>query len=366
MGPAVILFVGPLPPPVHGFSFINAAMLARFQAVAPVAVFNRAPGGGISPRWTRFLLTLWRHRAGASLYIGLSGGWGQLKDWPYLLAARLMRCPVAVHHHSFAYLRRAPWYTRLVLGNTRRAQHLVLCDCMAAALAGGYGIARHRIAVVSNAAFLDAAEGLPLPPPRGAALRLGFLSNITAEKGIWAFFELGDALVSSGVTVQALIAGPPAADIAERFAKETTARPWCSHVGAVYGAEKARFFADIDVLVFPTLYANEAEPVTILEALRSGVPVVANARGCIGDMLPLAAGVVFEGDTQFVRQAAERLRAWALERPAAGQARRVAAREAFAMLQAEHSQRVDAIVAQLAGTTFSVAATGSTAKSRPA
>ena len=203
-------------------------------------------------------------------------------------------------------------------------------------------------------------------PPNGTALRLGFLSNITAEKGIWAFFAIGDALVSSGVAVKALIAGPPAADIAERFARETAARPWCRHVGAVYGADKAGFFADIDVLVFPTLYANEAEPVTILEALRSGVPVVANARGCIGDMLPLAAGVVFEGDAQFVHQAAERLRAWALERPETGQARRAAARDAFALLQAEHSKRVDDILAQYAGTALSVAASGGSTKSRPA
>ncbi len=354
-GLSVILFVGPLPPPVHGFSFINAAMLARFQAVSPVAVFNRAPGA--APRWLLFLRTLWRHRAGASLYIGLSGGWGQLKDWPYLLAAQLLRCPVVVHHHSFAYLRRAPWHTRLVLRAARQARHIVLCDCMAAALSAGYSIGRQHIAVVSNAAFLDAAEP-PLPPPREAPLRLGFLSNITADKGIWAFFELGDALVAGGVAVQALIAGPPAADIAARFVREIAARPWCRHLGAVYGAEKARFFGEIDVLVFPTFYANEAEPVTILEALRSSVPVLANARGCIGDMLPAAAGAVFEGDAHFVRQAADRLQAWAREPAAAWQARRAAAAQAFADLQADHSLRVDAVVAHLAGTAGTGAAAG--------
>ena len=195
----MILFVGPLPPPVHGFSVINAAMLARCQAASRVAVFNRAPvarSGALAgvaalaagaERLLAFFLTLLRERAASSVYIAISGGLGQLKDWPYLLLARLLRRPVVVHHHSFAYLRRAPWHARLVLACARQARHIVLCDCMAAALADLYRVPRERIAVLSNAAFLEPAGPAPQAPQAppttgpGAVLRIGFLSNITQD-----------------------------------------------------------------------------------------------------------------------------------------------------------------------------------------
>ncbi len=352
----MILFVGPLPPPVHGFSVINAAMLARFQALVPAAVFDRAPpaGRGIGGRLLhgaalllRYAASLLRSPGGSGLYIGLSGGLGQLKDLPYVAAARLAGRPVLVHHHSFAYLRSSPWHARLVLALLRGARHLALCGCMADALARRYGIPRAQVDVLSNAAFL------PPPPPlaareRGPGLCLGFLSNITPDKGIWAFLELGDALAARGVAVQALVAGPVAGGIATRFAAEIARRDWCRHLGPVYGEAKAGFFGAIDVLVFPTVYANEAEPVTLLEAMSAGVPVLANARGCIEEMVPAAAGAVFADDARFVALAQATLQAWAAEDAAAWTQRRAAAREVFAARQAEHAQRLDAIVRGLA------------------
>jgi glycosyltransferase involved in cell wall biosynthesis len=334
----VIFFVGPLPPPVHGFSVINAAMLTRLQAVGEVTVFDRAPRPGhgalrrmlrSAGQWGAFLRRLWAAPRGSALYLGLSGGWGQLVDWPYLAAARLTGAPIVVHHHSFAYLRERSAAARSVLALLGRAQHLAL----------------------SNAAFLPPAR--PRAERRetrrdGAALRLGFLSNISAEKGIWALLELTDALRARGVEVEALIAGPVQAAIADRFASEVAARPGCRHLGAVYGADKDAFFAKLDVLVFPTFYVNEAEPVTILEALAAAVPVVANARGCIADLVPHDAGVVFSDDAGFVALAAARLHGWAGEGAAAWQARRDAAAAAFAALQAEHARRLGDIVAGFA------------------
>jgi glycosyltransferase involved in cell wall biosynthesis len=355
----MIFFVGPLPPPVHGFSVINAAMLARFQAAGTVAVFDRtpAPGRGRLGRlshalalWARFVRGLRAAPPGSGLYIGLSGGLGQLMDLPFVLAARLLSRPVLVHHHSFAYLRVRPWHARWVLGLLRGARHIALCDCMADALTAAYRIPRPRVSVLSNAAFLPAPQAgpppAPEPVPEPGVLSLGFLSNISAEKGIWAFLALGDALVAQGLAVRALVAGPPAAGIAARLAQELAERPWCRHLGAVYGADKADFLRRIDVLVFPTFYANEAEPVTVLEALGAGVPVLANQRGCLRELVPAGAGAVFADDAQFVPLAAARLQAWVQAGAEAWQQRRSAAQAAYAALQAEHSARLATIVAE--------------------
>jgi len=48
----------------------------------------------------------------------------------------------------------------------------------------------------------------------------------------------------------------------------------------------------VDVLLFPTDYANEAEPLVIHEAIRSGAHVIACERGAIPDILSNGAGLV--------------------------------------------------------------------------
>ncbi|OYV01746.1 MAG: glycosyl transferase [Burkholderiales bacterium PBB5] len=353
----MILFVGPLPPPLHGFSFINGEMLARFRAApAAVSVFNRAPAPSqgrvaswwqAAAAWLGFVRALGGAPRASALYMGFSGGLGQLVDLAYLLVARLSGRPVVMHHHSFAYLRQRPTHTALVLRCARRARHIVLCDCMADALSRQYGIARAQIDVVSNAAFLPPAQALDRGHQPAASLQLGFLSNITAEKGIFAFFDLLTALRARGVAVQARVAGPVAPDIAQRFAQALAAQPDCQHLGPVYGEAKAQFYQGLDVLVFPTFYNNEAEPVTLLEALRVGLPVLANARGCIADLVPAGAGVVLHDDARFVDQAADTLQAWARQSTAQWQQRYQQAQQAFVQLRAEHAQRLAGIVQRM-------------------
>lgn len=358
----MIYFVGPLPPPLHGFSFVTAAMLAKFSALCSVTVFDRAPSGNVRAisrvtrhigTFTGFVRALHSAPRVGVLYVGLSGGYGQLLDVLYIVAARLAGCPVVVHHHSFAYLCARKWYTVLCLGQQRVAHHIVLCERMAALLSSAYGIARNQIDIVSNAAFLPAADaGCPgfaeQAPP---TLRLGFLSNITPEKGIFVFFELGAALTARGIPIDGVVAGPVAVGIKRQFQETLERNPWCRHVGAVYGADKESFFASIDVLMFPTLYANEAEPVTILEALRMGVPVVANERGCIRDLVPAGAGTVFNDDLQFVALAVAQLEEWYGEPGSRWAMRRTCASLAFESLHADHARRVDTITRQLTGST---------------
>ena len=342
----MIIFVGPLPPPVHGFAVINQAMLAQFQSATRVSVFNRAPGAQAAGRlfWS-YLRALWSAPVDSLVYLALSGGWGQLKDLPYLLAARLLRRRLLVHHHSCADLRSRPWHARWALALLRQAQHIVLCDCMATLLALAYRIPRPQIRVLSNAAFLLPPVALA-PHSLGEPLRLGFLSNISAEKGIWAYFDLIDALHAHGVAVEGVVAGPVAADIEPRFEQECARRPHCRHLGAVYGPAKQAFFEGIDVLAFPTRYANEAEPVTILEALSAGVPVVANARGCIAEMLPPEAGMAWTSDGEFASLAAAQLQAWLEQGPQAWARRRQAAQHVFAHARAQHAEGLAQIVAQ--------------------
>jgi glycosyltransferase involved in cell wall biosynthesis len=80
--------------------------------------------------------------------------------------------------------------------------------------------------------------------------------------------------------------------------------------GAVYGENKQAFFDDIDVMIFPSQYVHEAEPVTVIEALDRGIPVIATSRGCVATLVPSECGCVIPGGTDFPERALCQLRDW--------------------------------------------------------
>lgn len=321
-----ILFLGPLPPPVHGFSAINQAMLEELKKSSSVIVFNRAPPSrnGNASRWqqavqsgTHWLRLLAKFAAASvkrpeALYAGFSGGKGQLLDLPFFVVARLAGIPTYVHHHSFAYLNQPSKLTAVCMKVLSQARHIALCPEMASGINSTYNIPLPQLTVLSNAAFLPSlpqGQGQDSAPSAGAnppPVRLGFLSNITAEKGIFEFFALVRQAQKDGLRYHADIAGPVDPGIANQFQTELATLANTRHLGPLYGEDKQRFFQSIDLLLFPTRYQNEAEPVTLHEALQAGAMVVANNRGCIGGMLPDHCGAARPAD-EFVPQALQAL-----------------------------------------------------------
>jgi len=257
----------------------------------------------------RFLRLVANKRV-TSAYLSISGGYGRFYDVAFILLARVFGCKIILHHHSFAYLDApdvlASWIVRAAGKN---AMHLVLCDAMETALRGIRPMRAQTLAI-SNAVFV----GDPLMHSRKervSAFCLGFLSNVSRDKGILEFMAVVDGLAREGMKLRARVAGPIVdGAIAERLHKWVREQPSVEYLGVVDGENKERFFQSIDVLLFPTNYRNEAEPLTILEAMSKGIPVIAKQRGCIGSLLSGGAGVcVFEA-TDFVEVAKEVVRSW--------------------------------------------------------
>ena len=355
-----VTMVGTFPPPVHGMAAVNAAVLQRLRdAGARVVVLNTAPASldrgvlsrlGRLPRVLRGLarLACTRHLRGTALYIGAAGGIGQTYDLTFLLIARLRRMRVFVHHHSFAYLHQRRRMAALLgkMGG-RRATHIAQSDGMVKQLRMLYGMS--NIIAVSNAVFLVSSCMSAHVRLRNEVRVLGFLGNLAAEKGIFEFLDLMTALQQSGSPLRGWIAGP-FQDIATevRVRQRLKNLPTVNYAGAKYGAEKDAFFDGIDALVFPTLYANEAEPLVIHEAMQQGVPVIAYARGCIPEVVSPQCGCVIRPEVPFVPEALAQVEAW-MRDPEQFQATGGAASARFAMLHEQHSQRWQAIEAQLLG-----------------
>jgi glycosyltransferase involved in cell wall biosynthesis len=294
-----LAFIAPLPPPVHGFSNICGAMLDLLKARANVSVFNRAPRirGGAFAR-LRPLSNLvnyygWCVRStNADLYLGLSGGLGQIVDWPYIIIGRAFRRRVFIHHHSFAYINSPTLLSRCLFSSLREEMHIVLSQRMRSELVRIYGLNPSKVRVVSNAAFYAVGTDDRGPGGPGLPIHLGYLSAVSFEKGIAEFFAVLAELRRAGIPYRADIAGPLAAGMQAEFDRLLAASSDVSYVGPIYGDAKDEFYRNLDVLLFPTDYANEAEPLVIHEALRSGVHVIACERGSIAEMLAHGAGMV--------------------------------------------------------------------------
>lgn len=311
-----IAFVSALPPPVHGFSVISKKMLERITERAGgsegVVVFNRSESSDASTR-SRALIALCLQvfaflkvivRQKPVLYVGLSGGRGQVIDGIFVILGVLRGAKIFFHHHSFAYLNRRSWVAGFLFSCARKAHHIVLCEVMRDRLQEQYQVSFARVSVLSNSAFLDEGQ----PNTRGGApvledVKIGFLSNITEEKGIFTFFDLISRMAASGAPVRAKVAGPVSKDISEEFYRRLAEMPFADYVGPVYGQKKEDFLSDLDILLFPSRYENEAEPVTVFEATRAGVYVVATTRGCLSSFVQGGGGVVSFAEFSYIEQA---------------------------------------------------------------
>ncbi len=353
-----IVMVGPFPPPVHGMAMVNAAMRSALQkaGAAPLVIdlsspdLNRALAArlGRLPKVARGLVRLIRARGlrGATLYMSVSGGLGQVYEVLFALLARGRGMRVFLHHHSFAYLdtpsRLTQWLVR-VAGSG--AVHITLSTKMAERLNRIYGAS--RVVPVSNAVFFVSPNAAA--PIRPRLETLGFLSNITTEKGVFEFLDLCAAARDKGLPLRARLAGPFQDGETERQVRERLAAlPGVEFVGPRYDAEKDDFYAGIDVLMFPTRYVNEAEPVTLHEAMSRAIPVIAYGRGCIPEIVGPDCGLVIDPAAPFVPAALSQLETW-LADPGAFEAASQAAAHRFEKTYTENTGRWAGLLAEIVG-----------------
>lgn len=350
--------VGAFPPPVHGMAAVNAGVRdAVRQAGVTATVINLAAPSldrsimarlGRLPRVLRGLGRLARQSAlgGETLYMSVSGGLGQIYELAFLLLARLRGMRVFLHHHSFAYLDRPGMLTRaLVRAAGEDAVHIVLSAGMAERLQRTYRAG--RVMPVSNAVFFIVGDTLTAAQKRLATI--GFLSNISADKGVFEFLDLVAAAGNAGLPLRARLAGPfQDADTEQAVRERLRSLPQVEYVGPQYGAAKDAFYAGIDALVFPTRYVNEAEPVTIHEAMSRGIPVIAYGRGCIPEIIGAECGLVIDPAEPFVPAALAKLESW-LADPEAFEAASRAAAARFARTYDENEARWRALLEDIVG-----------------
>ncbi|WGF87258.1 glycosyltransferase family 4 protein [Marinivivus vitaminiproducens] len=312
-------FVGVVPPPVTGMTSVTKAVLERLETGLPIRRHAVSRPGWASNRvWSVYKhVALLRQCVSAALrmgrgdvvYCAMNADIGLYGDWAIASAARLRGARLIVHHHSFSYITdpdaRVARFLRIAGPNV---VHVMLCHGMRRRFSERYGPV--QAIIVGNDAWTKAA--IPVADtPRGTLRTVGFLSNITREKGIDTALACFRALSAAGRDLNFVIAGPAASAEIKReldaFVAEDPGRRRLA--GPVYGAAKTSFFEEIDALVFPTRYRVEADPLVVHESVSRGVPVLATPRGCLPERIGVAEHIGPD-DPSFADWAAQKLAAW--------------------------------------------------------
>ena len=297
-----ILFIVPLPPPIHGSAMVSQQIkdsrLIGDAFCCDLVNLSTSRNMNEIGRWNpikiwRFLsslfITFWKllthHYAFCYLAITCHGG-GFLKDAPFVLLCKLFRRKIVIHQHNkgmSADVDRWPysWLLPLVYRNAK----VILLS---------WHLYPDIERVVKKEQVIICPNGIPQTNSEVIVRNhevphLLFLSNLIITKGVYVLLDACKILKDTGVKCVCDFVGGETAEIdSDMFNIEVNQRGLGTRViynGRKYGADKERFFKDADIFVFPTYYHNETFGLVNLEAMQYQLPIVTTNEGGIPDVV---------------------------------------------------------------------------------
>lgn len=298
-----VLLLIKLPPPLHGASYMNSLVqeiVSKQPDIQPkiVNIMSSSSaediGKSSAAKVFRIFAIYWRVLMSiitshfSLIYLTIApDGKGFWKDSPILWMLKLSRTPVLVHMHGKG-IRRASqrnpffaWYYRqvfkglyvIVLSELLRSdiEHLVPGD---------------KIYVLNNGIPDVQIMQKTEKGPTGKAL---FLSTMSRDKGIFRILDAIAWLKDEGFSTSVSFAGPWASREEEKEffhrIEDRGLNDMVEYLGVLRGEDKKRVLQAASCMLLPTRYPYECFPVSILEALRAGLPVIASDEGAIPDII---------------------------------------------------------------------------------
>jgi glycosyltransferase involved in cell wall biosynthesis len=167
-----------------------------------------------------------------------------------------------------------------ILFALRQVDRLITPSRYVAAQYAANGIPKDKITVIQNG--IDTENFAP-GQRNTARLTLGFIGHLGKHKGLDVLLHALSLMDASKVRLLVVGTG----EDAERFqtmCRERGLDPYVTFYGHVENHRIATFYQQIDVLVVPSVWP-ENSPVTITEAMASGIPVIASDVGGIGELV---------------------------------------------------------------------------------
>lgn len=313
-----IVVISQLPPPVHGSTimtrhFLDAMRVLGIRARLVDRRFSRSADdvGRLStgkllavPSLASRLLVAVRRRPDAAVLFITNRPGSFIVDAVLVRLLQRRGIPVVLYVHTVGFsalAARGVVWRRLVRSTLQAGERVVvLGDRLVQDVVTHAPDADVRI--VANTAGDVPAAPEPDERSRTATASVLFLSNLLPEKGADDFVGAATLLVERAPSIdwRFVIAGAGSAERIDELATRVERAGLTGRtevLGAVDSERKWALLRGASLLLFPTRYPYEAQPLTIIEALSVGTPVVAYDVGGIGDVVgPEVGALVPAGD----------------------------------------------------------------------
>lgn len=351
-----------LPPPVHGQSTVNLALLEELKKYPGVTleVVDISPKQA-KKNFTYHLNRIWAVAKGACLliksvfskrkgaaYFVFESGYGVVYNIVLISLARIAGKRIYLHHHTafhtLSYSAVFEWISRLAGEN---GVHVALSEGMSCDISSKY-VSAKKVLTVSNAIFTESKDCKSNTRKYFSEATLGYISNLCVEKGALTVFDTFRICKKAGVASRLIVAGP-VGDRQTEVALNLLISEFGNDVeyrGSVYADAKECFYSDIDIALFPTCYKYEAQPLVVLEALQRGIPVFTTPKGYIPELIGEIGYVLSEKPELFQREVAGKLLYWS-ENPALYEESSLAARVRFGELRSQSQMQFVELIASL-------------------
>lgn len=297
-----VLIIGPTPPPFHGVAVATQNLLnAQDNGRIELTHLDIADRRGIThvdqpdlhdvyqfcKQWFRLAwILIWRRPQVVYLSISQSTI-GFLRDSMFVGLARAFRRKIVIHLHGGNF---RTWHDERTLLMKKLIQGILSCATRLIVLADifreslGSIVASEKIVVVPNGIPWRQSAAQVRTGARGQKCRVLFLSTLSREKGALLLIEAIAQILGRRHDVVLTLAGPwlretdrvAALQLIEKYAlHEDVLFP-----GQVDGGAKVALFEAADIFVFPGIQ-QEGQPLVVLEAMASSLPVVFSNRGCL-------------------------------------------------------------------------------------
>lgn len=312
-----ILFLAQLPPPVHGASIANKILIdsslisEHFESrhidisaagkIEDIGKFSVGKLPGIARTMVSIVRTLFNFRP-QIVYLSLSpSGFAFYRDAVFVYIIRLFRPELVFHLHGKGLRRSAEksrLFRRLSKSIFKNSHVIFLSEGLRSDAAG----LSFKSSCVVNYGFPEGVAPGPASPgpaapgpstPRTAqdgnkAVEILYLSNYVRTKGVLDLVDALEMVSHSHRQFSVSLAGKPydiSLEFLKNYVKEKGLADRVRVCGPKYDGEKVELLENADIFVLPTYYENEAFPLSILEAMKFGLPVISTYEGGIPDMI---------------------------------------------------------------------------------
>lgn len=305
-----ILFITPLPPPVHGSAMVSQYVkdCKELQEKFECDFVNLSTSRNIDEigkkslmKYIRFIgayfITFWKlltHRYALCYLAVTCHGMGFLKDAPFVLLCKMFRHRVVIHQHNKGMsncVGKQPykWLLPLVYKNTKvilLSWHLYSDIEMV--------VKKEQVVICPNG-IPEMFNKEPQFERNNEVPHLLFLSNLIPSKGVYVLLDACKILKDKEYRFVCNVVGGESKEITsgvfENASNERGISEYVVYHGPKYGEDKVAFFSNADIFVQPTL--NDCFPLTLLEGMQYQLPIVSTFEGAVPD-------IVTDGENGFV------------------------------------------------------------------